>query len=70
VEGKVSGNATRKEARAFWAMVQEKNLSKMPSRTIKPGTSCGTCGYFSKLRCTLKRKAVQPYNVCNEWKPK
>lgn len=66
----MNGSATRKEAQAFWAMVQEKNLSKLPSRVIKPGTSCGTCGYFSKLHCALKRKAVQPYNVCSEWKPK
>jgi hypothetical protein len=66
----MAGNTTRKEAQSFWAMVQDRNAAKPPSRTIKPGTSCGNCGYFSKLRCALKRKAVKAYNICNEWKVK
>ena len=67
---RVNGSATRREAKEFWTMVQDNNVAKPPSRRIQEGTSCGSCSYYKTHRCTLKRKLVQPYNVCAEWKAK
>lgn len=65
----------RESEQSFEVRLNEIKDSIPPHKRIKPGASCGTCQFFrlqhcSNLRsphCALKKKAVQPYNVCEHW---
>ena len=58
-----SGNRTRKDAREFWAMVQELKAQLVRKRPPE-GESCGTCKFYKYPKCTFKKKLVHSYNVC------
>lgn len=66
---RVNGSATRREAKEFWSMVQDRNAAKPPSRQILPDTSCRNCGSYRDKAgyCVLKKKRVKRYNICEKW---
>lgn len=61
-----SGRA-RNEARTHWEMIQDKNVSKPKKKKPPEWASCGNCTWYKVFRCTFKKKAVKPYNICSEW---
>ena len=63
----MSGNRTRLEAKVFWEQIQERNCAKPEHKRIPEGVKCGNCEHFVGLRCVLKHKPVNWYNVCESW---
>lgn len=40
--------------------------ANIPKFKIVDGISCGNCTHFAAERCTIKRKSVKEYNICEK----
>ena len=66
----MTDNRVRRDAKEFWLMVQENNAARPARKRPPEGASCGSCASYKGFRCTYKRKLVQPYNICDDWRQK